>query len=571
MSSTRMDFDSTLALIRKARPVVNINRGFEAQLRAYSQSNYDVYVAQQILLRGRIRTLYSLHCEAQRSALSQSPIRDLIGNSGGSNNSSGRMPMRKRSKDFTNDEMLLKLVQDEKDALAEEELRGGHEEEEEEENYNYDRDQLRMKKAPSAQPVSLTNLRALIPLINAKTPNVRLTRPGSQAVRIIPPLRGLGREFCCSWCGKMLFNLANVIRLDVDAAPLVGLSASSAAESKEDLHRLSSRSSSGAVDPIFDGSGNIGLPLSSDNSPSLSDPAAKKTAAGLSSMRVPPPTSRYKQRKGFDFKDICANLPSYSSEDSELKSDSKGVDDEDENGGGVITTQRSYSDDKDHCADEALDKVSVHIPPQSSQQHSSVGRQSGRFVVTGPVDDDDTMSLASSQGGNSSIIIENSPPITRKNGKVFPLHLQLNSRSASPFNGLYSTRSMESEDSPRIPIPPHRMNEEFSPRQGPYWYRPQSAEKSRWLARVSLLQGGSISRVNSNSRVARMAQEDEEAVRLGWGGDKYVHLEYLEWMGQEALQGHKVKGPLHCSGCQNVLGVYDWSPNERCGILYFIS
>ena len=46
---------STAGMIYAARPVACINQGFEAQLRAYIYGNYDVYVAQQVLLLGASR------------------------------------------------------------------------------------------------------------------------------------------------------------------------------------------------------------------------------------------------------------------------------------------------------------------------------------------------------------------------------------------------------------------------------------------------------------------------------------------------------------------------------------
>jgi hypothetical protein len=55
MSSARIDADEAIQILTNVHPAICINRGFELQLRAYSQSNYDVYVAQQVLLRGRIR------------------------------------------------------------------------------------------------------------------------------------------------------------------------------------------------------------------------------------------------------------------------------------------------------------------------------------------------------------------------------------------------------------------------------------------------------------------------------------------------------------------------------------
>src|SRR5690606_16961054 len=52
-------------------------------------------------------------------------------------------------------------------------------------------------------------------------PACRLSRPGSSVVRVIPPLRGLERQFRCSWCNTALFTTANVLRTDLDLRPLV--------------------------------------------------------------------------------------------------------------------------------------------------------------------------------------------------------------------------------------------------------------------------------------------------------------------------------------------------------------
>ncbi len=63
---------------------------------------------------------------------------------------------------------------------------------------------------------------------------------GSTSVRIIPPLRGLERVFCCSWCQFNLFNLASVIRTDIDLRPLRAMLSTTA----EDKHGSSSNSTS---------------------------------------------------------------------------------------------------------------------------------------------------------------------------------------------------------------------------------------------------------------------------------------------------------------------------------------
>lgn len=199
MSSLRCDYDTVLKTVRAARPVVQVNRGFEAQLRAYHRSGFDVYAAQQLLLRGRVRALFQLREESRRA-------RDRDGEHSPSPPGTDPAPsMRKRSKDLTNDEALGRLL-----------LREDKEEDGGERGREEGRQALRMKKVS----VSLPQLRAMVPLIDARAPNCRLTRPGSAAVRVIPPLRGVGREFCCSWCGRMLFNLANVIRLDALAPPI---------------------------------------------------------------------------------------------------------------------------------------------------------------------------------------------------------------------------------------------------------------------------------------------------------------------------------------------------------------
>ena len=472
MSSTRLDYDTVLSIVKRARPVVSINRGFEAQLRAYSQSNYDVYVAQQILLRGRIRVLYSLYLEAQQSGeKSSSPI-------------GSSMPVRKRSKDFTNDEMLIKMEQDKS------------------EDADGDRHKLRLKKTPG---ISVSSLRSVIPLISAKTPNCRLSRPGSGVVRIIPPLRGVGREFCCAWCGRPLFNLANVVRLDIDAAPLLPPEPRESAEGKE---------------TEIDSPG-PGLQLSTSSSP-MSDSGRPL------SFRFGPLTSRHGDRghKGFDFKDG-------------LSSSVAGL--------GSIEEYKSESKDSDEAEFKVRDEE-LELP------RSHPRRPSGNFSVTGPIDDDDTWSVVSSEPPDSR---QTDSPPTRRSSQSKSCVPPLQSRSSSPGQAILNYSSFDTEDSPRIPIPPNRLSEHFSSTA----YRPQSAEKSRWLARVSLLREGA--RSGENGRVARLAQDDEEAVRLGWGAEKYIYLEYLEWMGQDALQGTRPRGPINCAGCHNVLGSFDWNPNPR--------
>eukprot|EP01033_Poteriospumella_lacustris_P006068 gene6068-4357_t len=60
MSSCSWSFDAAYNVVKAARPSADINIGFECQLRAYEAARYDVYIAQQLLLRARIRDLHLL-------------------------------------------------------------------------------------------------------------------------------------------------------------------------------------------------------------------------------------------------------------------------------------------------------------------------------------------------------------------------------------------------------------------------------------------------------------------------------------------------------------------------------
>ncbi len=102
-----------------------------------------------------------------------------------------------------------------------------------------------------------------------------------------------------------------------------------------------------------------------------------------------------------------------------------------------------------------------------------------------------------------------------------------NSGSLSSVSATAAATADFSFDSPRIAFPPNLS----SSYEGPWspMERPQSAEKKRWLARANLLREG-------DSKVAKMAQEDDEASRLGFGHEKYIYLEYMDWMGEDIFQ-----------------------------------
>ncbi|CAN0087960.1 unnamed protein product, partial [Phaeothamnion confervicola] len=57
MSTVGASYDSALAVVKAARPVVSINRGFELQLRAYGATGCDVFASHQVMLRLRLRQM----------------------------------------------------------------------------------------------------------------------------------------------------------------------------------------------------------------------------------------------------------------------------------------------------------------------------------------------------------------------------------------------------------------------------------------------------------------------------------------------------------------------------------
>jgi hypothetical protein len=104
-------------------------------------------------------------------------------------------------------------------------------------------------------------------------------------------------------------------------------------------------------------------------------------------------------------------------------------------------------------------------------------------------------------------------------------------------------------ESPRILIPP----------QGPLGagLRPQSAEKRRWLARAYLLREG-------DSKVAKMAEEDFKASRAYHASDeKYLYVEYLDWMSDELFQPEVTDCEVRCSQCSRVIGAASWSSHAK--------
>lgn len=61
MSAHGMTFDEALLAVTRARPIVNVNHGFQLQLRAYAAAKCDVHLAHQLILHKRWRSRTHAH------------------------------------------------------------------------------------------------------------------------------------------------------------------------------------------------------------------------------------------------------------------------------------------------------------------------------------------------------------------------------------------------------------------------------------------------------------------------------------------------------------------------------
>ena len=470
MSSRGLDFDRAMAVITAVRPVASVNKGFERQLRAYGQVGYDVYAAQQVLLRNRIRGLHELRGTWRKPSRSFRPPRDgsRRNNSNSSNESHSMEGLphmdRRQSDSFTSHPHGMHLVAAAGNngkghkryrprlGLATTPSAGAHpgdtlvdpDDEEDDEDEEYDEcgneggcgggDEAKDAPGPEAR-VTLTVPRlhasasapahvgdappALVAYVDPKAPRCRLSRPGSTAVRVIPPLRGLERGFCCSFCGGGLFCLANVLR--------VGYS------------------------PPFT------APSSSSNSSGSANGSEDKWAG-----RAPLHTSRAKGggAKAFDF-----DFPAPSRGDDDYcvapgKGSPRGP--PADTTGGLSPSSSAKGGPPSAAADEMdVDAAADHSP--------------------GPA----RLSSGDGGGGPSAMDLDDDP-----GGGGGDL-------KAASATALDAKRYIDAAETPRLPLPQREM---LTHRHASLQERrPESAEKRRWLARMSLLASAAAPRPSSGS------------------------------------------------------------------------
>ena len=571
MSSLGWTYDCALSVIQAGRPVASINSGFEAQLKAYAHAKYDVYVAQQVLLRGRVLALQSYRaiCGSTEDDLANKEReRKKFGGARGSSSAGGRggrssgggEPGSKRtwgSAKYTEDDDR-EQADEEDDMLCQHVAEQPHPE-----PARYPMSSEHSSGTSSGLPASprtahggsASHLRQQIPLMDARSPRLRLSRPGSNAVRVIPPLRGLERVYSCSWCHFNLFNLASVIRTDLDVLPLPDLLNMDAG------HKSSSRDDGGArggsaVSGFKTATNSFLMPAPSPRASVGPTPrnsfAADAKSIGYggtpmsASHKNPPRTTRGASSKTFSFDlDSPTSSPDVKGSGSAFSF------------GAEVFHQRDNKGDSPTGSTERISCISStdddsDMAEAAATTPTEISRERNRLYLDVPGNTED------SSGSNSA---RSKPPTC-----TIPSRVRNVSITSSP------------SASPRIPLPPQRGARESyaypSPRD-----RPPSAEKRRWLARVNLLradQGGGEEYVGSQSKcdlkVAKLSNDDDEAIKLGFGREKYIHIEYLEWMGDDVLSPSGDEGEIRCEHCRNVLGMWTWNPTERyvCVVMVYM-
>lgn len=591
--------------------MAGINRGFERQLRAYQQCSCDVYEAQQSLLLQRVRALHQLRgrnreLAAESMAAAEAAIVQNKEDKSSGSGSSGHKRVYQwgvesgRSTGLGPGEGSLEDEEDEEDerdaslsVISAEPNEGRATQARPLLSHGQHFDSFTsllptrsphtvLEPAPGSSSATHSILSTSLPktiLGEGPAPHIRLSRPGSNSFRVIPPLRGLERRYRCGWCGVDLFSLANVIRIDllvadrdrIDAgqiqangpADLTCLS-EAAADSK-----LGSNTSSGLISSscrlMLPPQGSPkGSPIGSIMMPSATTANQSRDATGVNGhkhSRFGPGdkivASTGMGTGGNGFEGISTLRYADSKKQSSFDFDVMDVD-----GGG-----EEYKDDSREAADPRRGPglgLSLRLgqeEPASNARFQSKGSFDGGFGLS-----------AIGDGGP-----DETPRLSVPGRPSSALHQPSSQLCSSAVTGTAAV-------SAALTMGAERNG------GGGASFRPQSAEKRRWLERVSLLRNVSsgpcsgssqsygsrpVSVAESTDRVALVAQRDEWA-SLGaeWGSHsnssttgpgtrKYLFLEYCAWMGSESIEGREDEGHICCRSCRKAIGVWSWKPSER--------
>lgn len=778
MSSCNWGFDEAYRVIKSARPAVEINLGFEYQLRAYAAAKYDVYIAQQLILRARIRELHFLrgdpavlnvetnvsdHLNSTKLSVAhllgnQRPLQQRldqitaknlaqhradigaqqkgskrslddskhvpagcvgseddscmdVDGTDGEESSTFRSPYRSQQPteglEESVDSLTSNMSADSTSGLGLSSV--GRQNKMPKENYGDDvrdrgdkeqaRDRTPMvtfhagshEPSPTKTPKSKRHVShgarhaggsGTSP--ESQNPSCRLSRPGSSVVRVIPPLRGLEREFKCAWCHTALFSLASVLRTDVNLVEMLedfllslqtcapehrrreetepgpdleetflkeaqGIAVATRGDGMAPMqsprlpgsrHPLPPIRSGGVtiVEPASMPAPSVGLSLSTPTS--TSDDGAPPSSMADMEMDiedndytpfVPPlKTSRAnKNPAGFQF-DIPEStepapsvpslalggdraLGSFRSGGAAGSSHSLHVQESaTSHSNGMKVTPRKLLPSLDHASSSSSSSPSpaTLLPPSSPRVPNSPRLEP----------------LLLSSSSVPHMPLSDLKPFQRNNSTGSGIGLSLSCMSKDPGSGRHSNDNSPSDGlpaiippkntffaalypglnppvhgklcfdiSPRVVVPPHTHGVNLGlglgsggnassggPAVPGSMYpsnrmvaRPASAEKRRWLARVSLLREDGRDHKDGKGRetkdgfdkVVALADQDDGAVAFSLatsGSEQYFYVEYLDWMGKEVFESPgRDYSDICCKQCRKVVGCWNWTPSSR--------
>lgn len=377
-------------------------------------------------------------------------------------------------------------------------------------------------------------------------PSCRLSQPGCQWIRIMPPLRGLEKEFKCSWCDTKLFQLANVIRIDLNLSDIMN-------KFQFDLKQSNfyERSQYGNVSMSPTNQANYSGSCSNFGASPRID-TLRKSSGLLPPISTHTPGGSYsKSQKGFQLSggfDMDIEESDTCNKDGETLSTQKN---------NLKTTRAANSKNKSFNFDifNSGETTFSEFPPQKQilrqdilcsttpREHSNLPMSSPRMLPSVT----DYTSICSS-----------SPRTTRvpKPNKVVIDERNFENSSSYRFGPPYHNAPLGYDESPRVNLPPVRTTENNSSAINGIWCRPKSAEQRRWLARMNLLKEG-------DKRVQSIAEADILASQHAYKNDKYLYIEYLDWMGKDMFSLENDHGDFACPVCKNVVGKWMWTPSKR--------
>jgi len=436
MSSRSMSYDDAVQLTRSARQVISINRGFEEQLRAYGTMSCDIYKAQQYVLRSRMKDISMLRQE----------FKNQIEN--GQRTASDPSPLIKYNKKIT-------------------------------------------------LPSKGTTPRPSVPsYINGQLPTarLRLSRPRSTSVQVIPPLRGLERVYVCSKCSSYLFTIANIIRTDMPVSEAVDRSIK---QSMSPLPVSTSRNSSRTSDEVQFPHSN----RSRNKSKSLRNMESLE-ALSVTEPSVPQTTKHSTQsNKDFSFNTFDLGQSHPATTRHSRKTNMNG-------GKSKQWDDAVLIEEDEEPSPRRTTPMQIDLPACNSSHQGS---------------------FAGEKRSNSNLKAKSTA------SKMLNLpHLDSSAMGADcSTDGLSSSGSMCDTSPPPSPDPT----------------RPQSAEKRRWLQKMLLLDS------SNGKRAIKAASQDEEMATIS--SSSFIYLEYMPWFG-EILTEDQGPIICPTDNCKAEIGEYSW-------------